>query len=950
MMFAKGMHPGAIWKRTDLQIHTPRDPQWQGSAHLIGGTPDAESARDNWADGFVAQCIANGLGAIAITDHHDACFVPYVAAAIDRLPAGTSHLWLFPGMEVTCRDAVQCLILFDQGTPFETLRRLFGGHLNIAEPGLDAATNPQAVECGQAIEDFFKNVARDPVLTDVSIILPHAGEGGHKTMLRNGFAPRFASLPFDGVYLDHEFGRLSDGAKRKIQGETQEWGRRRRGILPTGDNRSQNFARLGSRECWVRLGEPTVESIRQALLADEARIAYERPALPSQRILELRINSTLTGPDFRLSFNDGFTAIIGGRGSGKSAILEYLRFGLGRSAGDVVSGEETYRERDQELITQTLANGTVSVMLERDGVVETWTRSGQQRDAITVQVEGGDTLPLSIPDAQQRFRARAFYQKQLSTIVLDRDRTSEQITGIAAAELADQRRSVEREIAAAKRELSVAYQNIVEFWVAEAEHRNSVTKVADLRARLDAIRGRMGAAGLSEDHQTLLRAAPDYSLAGKLIEEARQQLDADRATLTAVGPRLTSTKTDQWVPLCERFPDFAKVIELSKNAEFGVKAALDQAIAALEDYRIQREVVFSLIIQDIGAFETQHAEAVTLQENGRALVDEARRLSEDLQTALTDERKTAARLDLLQEAPVKLVDARAALDAKLGQFRRLLEQAAINVEPMSSGALRARVQLERAPKQHFEALRSICNGSRIRDLDTKCEDRVAQIAAGAVDHTWSALVDAVLEVRKYKLQTGAPNIDLGDRIGRVVADALLGELTPQQLNGVYNRIEDSSAVELLTATADDYIVFEYRDAGAYIPFGQASPGQQASALLQLLLVQEAGTLIIDQPEDDLDNRVIMDIAKLLQRTKRRRQLLFATHNPNFVVNGDADKIVALTAGNAEQGPDQAGVPRIDIKTDGAIETSTVRNAVTETMEGGQTAFELRSRKYSFIAS
>src|SRR5690606_17270096 len=117
----------------------------------------------------------------------------------------------------------------------------------------------------------------------------------------------------------------------------------------------------------------------------------------------------------------------------------------------------------------------------------------------------------------------------------------------------------------------------------------------------------------------------------------------------------------------------------------------------------------------------------------------------------------------------------------------------------------------------------------------------------------------------------------GEWVGQIVVDALLGELTPQQLNSVFHRIEDASAVELLTATADDFIVFGYRDAGVYVPFGQASPGQQASALLQLLLVQEAGTLIIDQPEDDLDNRVIMDVAKLLQRTKRRRQLLFATH-------------------------------------------------------------------------
>ena len=154
---------------------------------------------------------------------------------------------------------------------------------------------------------------------------------------------------------------------------------------------------------------------------------------------------------------------------------------------------------------------------------------------------------------------------------------------------------------------------------------------------------------------------------------------------------------------------------------------------------------------------------------------------------------------------------------------------------------------------------------------------------------------------------------------------------------------------MLTAAPEDYIAFEYNDANGYIPFEQASPGQQAAALLHLLLNQEAGTLIIDQPEEDLDNKIIMKIVGLVQTTKRRRQLIFATHNPNFVVNGDSDKVVALAPGNTESGESSDSLtPRVSIDVDGAIETPTVRAAITETMEGGQAAFELRGRKYMFL--
>jgi ABC-type cobalamin/Fe3+-siderophores transport system ATPase subunit len=109
------------------------------------------------------------------------------------------------------------------------------------------------------------------------------------------------------------------------------------------------------------------------------------------------------------------------------------------------------------------------------------------------------------------------------------------------------------------------------------------------------------------------------------------------------------------------------------------------------------------------------------------------------------------------------------------------------------------------------------------------------------------------------------------------------------------------------------------------------------------LSQSAGTLIIDQPEDDLDNRVIMQIVSLIRKSKDRRQLLFTTHNPNIVVNGDADKVIALKSGDTAQ-PDEG---RIQIDVDGAIETPEIRKVITHIMEGGKAAFDLRNRKYNF---
>ena len=66
-----------------------------------------------------------------------------------------------------------------------------------------------------------------------------------------------------------------------------------------------------------------------------------------------------------------------------------------------------------------------------------------------------------------------------------------------------------------------------------------------------------------------------------------------------------------------------------------------------------------------------------------------------------------------------------------------------------------------------------------------------------------------------------------------------------------------------------------------------------------------------------------------------------------MVNGDADKVVALEPGAISSNGTRHSSARIEIETDGAIESVEVRTAITETVEGGREAFELRSRKYRF---
>ena len=139
-------------------------------------------------------------------------------------------------------------------------------------------------------------------------------------------------------------------------------------------------------------------------------------------------------------------------------------------------------------------------------------------------------------------------------------------------------------------------------------------------------------------------------------------------------------------------------------------------------------------------------------------------------------------------------------------------------------------------------------------------------------------------------------------------------------------------------------IFEYctnKDTREYIDFVDASAGQQATALLTVLLNQHGAPLVIDQPEDDVDSKMTPDIVQQIWKTKTHRQLVFASHNANFVVNGHAELVVCCDYVRAG---DQTGG---QIKATGAIDNVAIRDEITAVTEGGKEAFKLRMEKYGF---
>ena len=117
-----------------------------------------------------------------------------------------------------------------------------------------------------------------------------------------------------------------------------------------------------------------------------------------------------------------------------------------------------------------------------------------------------------------------------------------------------------------------------------------------------------------------------------------------------------------------------------------------------------------------------------------------------------------------------------------------------------------------------------------------------------------------------------------------------------------------------------------------------SKGQQCTAILHIILLDNKDPLIVDQPEDNLDNSFIAeDLIAAIRDNKIRRQYIFATHNANIPVFGDAELIVSMEEKEGNGAIIEGGL--------GSVDTETVKAQVIRILEGGEAAFKMREEKY-----
>lgn len=928
---------GAHFYRCDFQVHSPRDRQWTGKPRID------DEARAEYAAALIAACREKGLDAIAITDHHDMAFIPYVrqAAAQETDVEGNplqarDRIVVFPGIELTLAVPCQAILLLDadfEDNRFDAV--LTALTITPAPSGDEKTVQTERLDHIESLKVLKSKLDEHSWLKDRYIILPNVSGEGKFSLLRSGMAAKYKDMPCVGGYLDGSKEGLKGGTLNILAGKEKAWGHKRIACIQTSDNRREDHADLGKHSSWIKWASPTAEALRQACLAQESRISDTEPSVPSVVITSISVqNSAFLGP-LELAFNPQYNALIGGRGTGKSTILEYLRWALcDQPPAGTDDDTPDYQARRARLIEGTLKplGATVDVAFTVNGVPHLVRRASKDG---TVQIKVGDDelRPCTENEVRTLLPVQAYSQKQLSNVSVRLDELARFITAPIRTEL----EHLERQMDEQREKLRKSYSTRQRQINIEKDIDRLTLEIRSYQEQANSIRSSLG--GLSEQDRGLLELGSQY-------DGAEQAVDARRQRLQDVGGRIDQllellsgeTRGDlsglpdafpEKALLADLFAEYDKLTTVICEALRGARSGIDHVLAEREDSEWSRWTV------QLAAYRQAYSSALDRSSAHRDRMEQLKLLEAKVASLQKEHTRLSDEHVSLQKAGETYQAEQDRLHELRGQRDVLIQGQCEALTERSGAAIRVIVRRYSSAEAFSELLKERLSGSGIR------KDRIELVAEAILKaddphRTWLGTLEDLETLANFDPEKAStehlPETPFLTSAGATRGDCekLARKLSP----------EDWVSLSLTEIESEPH--FEYRSReGEYINFSNASSGQQATALLRTLLNQAGPPLLIDQPEEDLDNPVMQEIVEQIWAAKKRRQLIFVSHNANLVVNGDAELVAWCEYRKAG---DQSGGK---IAGEGAIDIPDVREAVKRIMEGGAAAFNLRREKYGF---
>jgi len=607
-------------------------------------------------------------------------------------------------------------------------------------------------------------------------------------------------------------------------------------------------------------------------------------------------------PGLSVTIPQGLTCIIGARGSGKSTLVEAIRFAL--------CGTSAAPKHCADLIQANLAGGAlVTITAFADGSNRYTIKRGLKQTPVlltsdgrainTVDLDRGTFLPL---DAYSSIEIEAIADEALG------DRRRNLLDELRS----EQMRSIHLSLAESTRALETNADRIRTTQRTIDDLTEQIEELGDVRARLSAL-----APSDRESAEDFVRLTRQQQLDQREIAK----LDSADRDLKMFEETLERLRTEAQKVFAARLAE-----EQSANADTlrhydkllaASKAPVEKHLSAIKIRIREAQEALAQARQSLSEIQTSHAgDLAKLTTLNQAASEQARvRASLEQQVAKL-EALEQQRVELNAESNA-LFERRKSLKADYILMRdsvsTMRDEVASELQHEAGQRVRIRVMRNADHLSYQQMLMEGLKGARVRNqneiLATLMQLRPEQLAQLLQSND----LDSFEELTHFGRERSVKILD-GFRES---LDPLTLEITA---------IEDRIAIELNVATSGGP---HFKDAS------DLSRGQKCTALLPILLARRDNPLIIDQPEDNLDNHFIFEtVVNAVQRMKQRRQMIFITHNANIPVLAEAELVLVMTSDGRIGAVEKRG------------SVDECREQIIDLLEGGREAFELRSRRYA----
>ncbi|NLN96118.1 MAG: histidinol-phosphatase [Bacteroidales bacterium] len=852
---------GATWLRADFHLHTKADKEF-----LYTGN------ENDFCKLYVEKLKEQNIYVGVITNHNKFDKNEFVAL---KKKASKKNIELFAGVEFSLKEGIHILIVFDdkwyQGDIDDINKFLENAFYGIAN--YDKPKYPNSnFNLKETVE------ALDRIGHDYFIVLAHIDDA-------NGLFTELRGRTQEDFVKQESFNRVlavQKSANLENYQKLCKWLKRKSKIacVEGSDNAHGGIDGIGKgKRTYVKLGDFNFEALIFALTDSEYRVSPKvKPEIKNSYIKSISFEGGLLDGT-RIDFSPELNTLIGIRGSGKSSVLEILRYTLGLPLSPIAV-DPRYKDGLIENVLRSGGKSIVTIVNKQKEEYRIEKIYGQKED-----IYKGDGLQPDISINAIFDYPVYFGQKDLSN--KDADFEADLVQRLIGTRLKDIQSKIEQK-------------------------KRGVTNIITEIKKLDNLNE------LKKETETIIKNA-EHQL--QFFKEKGVEDKLKQQTL------------------------FDSDVSKLSQSESSVRSYLNelQSLIFNHDYFFQQEISGSEVNQEFF-------------EEAKNLLKELKSEFEKLKTIQNNSVQVQGKYkELIEKINVK----KEGLKEEFAKIKREIGTDIINPDnfltlnrQIDTSKLKL-LEIDKSENRRKEWQNDL--SKKLTDLDKLWHEeyQLLQKEVSRINEAESKLsITIEFKGRKDKLYEKLKQI-FGGRGGIGIYDNTYKDISENfkdfiqifkdssKLNAILNENQvvdfkrrfSENLEDLLTFKVDNKIVIQYNGKS----LDKHSLGQRASALILFLLAQkENDILIIDQPEDDLDNQTIYDeVIKELKKLKGNMQFVFATHNANIPVLGDSEKVIAC---NYDE-------KKMTIHS-GSIDNHQTQRFIVDIMEGGDEAFNRRKNIYS----